>query len=66
MSTIQTVGAALVAGMGDAEQLQLNKRASRNDWERFRPLIKRLYVDEDRTLKDVMAILLAEHGHNGT
>ena len=66
MPAIRTAGAALVALSRDEEQLQLNKWASRDDWERFRPLITRLYVEEDRTLKDVMAIMLANHGHNAT
>ena len=36
------------------------------DWTRHRPLIKRLYVDEDRTLKDVMAIMARDYGHKAT
>jgi hypothetical protein len=34
------------------------------DWERHRPLIKRLYVDEGMKLKEVVAILASQHGHN--
>jgi hypothetical protein len=36
-----------------------------NDWERHRPLIKRLYLDEHKKLKEVAAIL-AQHGHYAT
>jgi len=66
MLPIRTGSAALVVGSEGEEQLRSNKWASRDDWERFRPLIKRLYVDEDQTLKNVMAIMLAEHGFNAT
>jgi hypothetical protein len=30
---------------------------TRNDWERHRPLIKRLYVDEGRKLREVVEIM---------
>jgi Clr5 domain len=36
------------------------------DWERHRPLIKRLYVDEGMKLKDVVAIMTSQHGYNAT
>jgi hypothetical protein len=36
------------------------------EWELHRPLIKRLYVDEDRTLKEVMKVMSSEHGLHGT
>jgi hypothetical protein len=36
------------------------------DWERVRPLIKHLYVEEDRTLSDVMSIMARDHGHKAT
>jgi hypothetical protein len=42
------------------------KYASPSEWNRVRPLIKQLYVDEDRTLKEVMDILLRDHGHIGS
>ena len=35
-------------------------------WEAYRPTIKRLYLDEDKTLKDVMAIMQREYGHKAT
>jgi hypothetical protein len=39
---------------------------SAEDWKRLRPIIKGLYIDEDRTLKDVMNIMATEHGHKAT
>ncbi|KAE9364653.1 hypothetical protein N431DRAFT_354655 [Stipitochalara longipes BDJ] len=36
------------------------------DWERHRPLIKRLYVDERMKLKEVVAIMASQHGHIAT
>jgi hypothetical protein len=39
---------------------------SNDDWERLRPDIERLYIDENRTLEDVMRIMTDEYGHKGT
>jgi hypothetical protein len=36
------------------------------DWERHRPLIKSLYVDERMKLKEVVSIMSFQHGHNAT
>jgi hypothetical protein len=36
------------------------------DWERHRPLIKSLYVDEKKKLMDVVSIMSSQHGHNAT
>lgn len=55
---ISTMSSTRPAGCGDW--------ASKDDWTRARPLIKRLYVDEDRTLKNVMIIMEAEHGLKAT
>ncbi len=41
-------------------------RPSRTDWDRLRPIIKRLYVDEDKKLADVMAIMARDYGHRAT
>jgi hypothetical protein len=41
------------------------KGPTRDDWERYRPLIKRLYVDESRKLKEVVAIM-KQYGHIAT
>ncbi|KAH8773162.1 hypothetical protein F5882DRAFT_172437 [Hyaloscypha sp. PMI_1271] len=36
------------------------------DWERHRLVIKRLYVDEGMKLKEVVAIMASQHGHNAS
>jgi hypothetical protein len=41
-------------------------RTSEEDWEDHRARIRRLYLEEDRTLKDVMAIMEREHGFKAT
>ena len=35
-------------------------------WETHRLTIKRLYLDEDKPLKEVMAVMQREYGHEGT
>lgn len=40
--------------------------ASRAEWNRFRPIIKRLYIDEEKTLNEVMAVMEREYGHRAT
>lgn len=35
-------------------------------WTTNRPMIKKLYVDEDRTLQDVMEIMKRDFGFNAT
>lgn len=37
-----------------------------DDWERLRPIIKRLYIDEGLTLERVMNTMLLDYGHKGT
>jgi Clr5 domain len=39
---------------------------SEADWEPHRALIRRLYLEEDRPLKDVMAFMEREHGFKAT
>jgi len=53
-------------GEAGASKASSSKWASLHDWERVKPLIKQLYVEEDRTLKDVMAIMSSKHGHYAT
>jgi len=36
------------------------------DWEVMKPYIKKLYIDEERTLKDVMNIMASQYSHRGT
>lgn len=43
-----------------------SRQASQAQWNRLRPQIKRLYVDEDKTLKEVMSIMSTEHGHHAS
>ena len=40
--------------------------ATRADWNRNFNTIKRLYVDEDKTLKEVMEIMARDYNHRGT
>jgi hypothetical protein len=40
--------------------------ASPSEWNRVRPIIKRLYVDEDKTLKEVMTIMARDYGHHAS
>lgn len=37
-----------------------------DSWERLRPIIRTLYIDEDRTLRDVMSIMAGVYGHKAT
>ena len=40
---------------------QATGRYSKAEWEARKETIKRLYLDEDRTLKEVMAVMVQEH-----
>ena len=42
------------------------KYAAPADWEHMKPVIKRLYIDEERTLSDVMAMMESQYLHRGT
>jgi Clr5 domain len=46
--------------------LKTKQGPSADDWERFRPIIKGLYVDEDLALVEVIKILADEHGHKAS
>ncbi|KUJ14540.1 uncharacterized protein LY89DRAFT_736571 [Mollisia scopiformis] len=51
---------------GQAKAARASKAGpSNDDWERHRPLIRRLYVDEKKKLKEV-ATIMAQQGHNAT
>lgn len=41
-------------------------RPSKTEWETNKPLIIRLYMDEDLSLKEVMHVMVTEHGMKGT
>jgi hypothetical protein len=55
----QVVGASLVATSSRATP-------TAQDWERHRPLIKLLYVDEKMKLKEVVDFMASQHGHIAT
>jgi hypothetical protein len=42
------------------------KRITPGDWERVRPIIAELYVEQDKTLPEVMRIMAHRHNHHGT
>lgn len=42
------------------------KSRGRLNWAAYMPTIERLYFDEDRTLGNVMEIMLKEHGFYAT
>ena len=46
--------------------LQTIQGPSAADWERLQPVIRRLYIDEGRTLNDIMDIMLSRYGHKAT
>ena len=50
-----------------ANMLAVGQRVpTSGDWESHRHTIIRLYMDEDRTLKDVMKIMRTQHSFNAT
>jgi hypothetical protein len=40
--------------------------ASPEGWEHHRKTIEKLYLDEDKTLKEVMSVMADQYGHKGT
>jgi hypothetical protein len=44
----------------------LRFRPTPGDWNSVRPVIKQLYVEENKTLKEVMEIMDREYSHRGT
>lgn len=42
------------------------RSSSEVQWARYRPVIKQLYVDEDRTLHDVIDIMKRDFGFDAT
>ena len=46
--------------------LKTIQRPSVDDWEWLRPIIRRLYIDEGRPLKDVMNTMVNEYCHKAT
>lgn len=39
---------------------------SRYDWSKHKPIIKKLYIDEDKTLKEMLEIMQREHNFVAT
>ncbi|PMD59823.1 uncharacterized protein K444DRAFT_529152, partial [Hyaloscypha bicolor E] len=66
MSDLQPNIAKPAPGPGPNATASCGHASSRAEWNRFRPLIKRLYIDEEKTLKEVMAVMEREHGHRAT
>lgn len=54
------------ADMSSKAAASRSKWASLEDWEKVKPLIRQMYVEEDRTLKHVMAIMASKYGHHAT
>ena len=44
----------------------LTRHPTGEDWTMYRPTISRLYIEENRTLSEVMSIMKASYGFNGT
>lgn len=49
-----------------AVDLKPKHSPSADDWERLRPIIKRLYVDNDLALVKVIKTMADEHGHKAS
>lgn len=54
-----------VVGMS-AKPAKAGRTPSRYDWSKHMPVIKRLYIDEDKTLKEVLEIMQREHNFIAT
>ena len=72
-NTISTLGASHLDYTEELLPLQLSRSAlqttqwpSAGDWERLQPVIRQLYIEEGRTLNDIMNIMLNEYGHKAT
>jgi hypothetical protein len=50
-------------GAQEMPLVAIRKGPSQEDWSRHELTIKRLYLDEDKPLKDVISIMEREHGH---
>lgn len=49
-----------------AKTPKAGRTPSRYDWSKHRPTIKRLYIDEDKTLKEMLEIMQREHNFIAT
>ena len=41
-------------------------KPTRDDWELFRPLIQRMYMDEKKELKEIVVHMNSQYGHKAT
>ena len=62
-SAVQEVGLPMAPS---SRATDLGRWASKGDWTDARLLIERLYVDESKTLKEVMAIVEVKYGFRAT
>ncbi|KAJ4388058.1 hypothetical protein N0V93_008663 [Gnomoniopsis smithogilvyi] len=46
--------------------LKSGRTPSRYDWSKHKPIIKKLYIDEDKTLKEMLEIMQREHNFVAT
>lgn len=46
--------------------LPLERRPTQHDWNTHRVRLRQLYLEEDKTLKEVMAIMERDHGFKPT
>jgi hypothetical protein len=51
-----TYHSALTAGHGPSTE----------DWDRLRPIIRSLYIEENRILNDVIKVMTAKYNHKAT
>lgn len=49
-----------------ARPLKSGRTPSRYDWSKHKPTIKRLYIDEDKTLKEMLEIMQRDHNFVAT
>lgn len=49
-----------------ARPAKSGRTPSRYDWSKHMPTIKKLYIDEDKTLKEVLGIMQREHNFVAT
>lgn len=49
-----------------AKPFKSGRTPSRYDWSKHKPMIKKLYIDEDKTLKEMMEIMQREHNFVAT
>lgn len=49
-----------------ATPVKSGRTPSRYDWSKYMPIIKKLYIDDDKTLKEVLEIMQREHNFVAT